>query len=229
MAAGNKKKIIVTDWDQNWTNEFDKLKDHIEKCIKPFIIDIIHIGSTSIRGLASKPIIDMVIVGKLKNFEKVKKGLKSLDYFHNGDQGIRGREVFKLPDDQKRNFYPHHLYYCDPESSELRRYFSFLSYLRDNPVVVQEYGTIKKKGAQLYPYDIMGYLDHKGNFLATHLAIALKKSGDLPKLTRNHCNSCFSHDIESEFFISYIGDGYKEEKYRITCNNCHSESTIDAI
>ena len=69
--------------------------------------------------LASKPIIDIDLVYfDWNDFEKIKAHLESIDYYHNGNQGIVDREVFK----RINNNHPivdtiaHHSYVCPSNS-----------------------------------------------------------------------------------------------------------------
>ena len=55
-----------------------------------------HVGSTSVPNLDAKDIIDMDILYEHESeFEKIKAGLLKIGYYHNGNQGIEQREVFK--------------------------------------------------------------------------------------------------------------------------------------
>jgi GrpB-like predicted nucleotidyltransferase (UPF0157 family) len=227
MIENTKKTILVTEWDPNWKHEFNKLKNTLEFEIKDIIIEILHVGSTSIKGLAAKPIIDIVIVGELEKFSEIKNRLKKLEYYHNGDQGVKGREAFNLPNELKTKYFPHHLYFCDPNASELKRYRSFLKYLNDNNEIMKEYGKIKMQGAKLHPTDIEAYMDYKGDFIAKHLALALKRSNDLPIIEKQICKNCQSEIIELNFLILYIGGGGKKEYYNCSCLNCKSEWKIE--
>ena len=89
--------MLIQDYQEQWVNDFDRIKKTLEENISSKDIQIEHIGSTSVKNLAAKPIIDIdIIYEKPALFNQIKKGLKKMGYFHNGDQGIEGREVFKL-------------------------------------------------------------------------------------------------------------------------------------
>lgn len=49
-------------YNKKWKDEFSKIKSMLIDCIGDLIIDIEHVGSTSIEGLIAKPIIDIDIV-----------------------------------------------------------------------------------------------------------------------------------------------------------------------
>lgn len=220
MNLQNKKQIIVVDYDQDWVNQFIILKSRLESKLTDLIIEILHVGSTSIPGLSAKPIIDMVIVADISKFNEIKTRLNDLKYYHNGDQGVKGREAFKLPEDERKKFFPHHLYYCDPNARELVRYKAFLEYLRKNPNIMKQYGEIKKKGAEICDDDIVKYMDHKGPFVVKHLLLALKEANEIPAPKKSSCPSCGSQSYTFKFVIDYVGDGGKEDYHNLQCTTC---------
>lgn len=113
-------------------------------------ISVEHIGSTAVPKLAAKPIIDIDIVyGNDIHIEAVKKGLEKIGYFHNGNQGIINREVFKRGmlgnKHQILDTITHHLYVCPIDSEELRRHILFRNYLIANESARIEYQKLKYK------------------------------------------------------------------------------------
>jgi len=123
------KRVIVVSYDSKWNDEFQKIKLYLEKMLKNSIIEIEHVGSTSIEGLSAKPIIDIdVIIKNYDNFQDVKYCLESLGYYHKGDLGIKDREAFGY--DEKYEFMTHHLYVCPQDSDELKKHIAFRDYLR---------------------------------------------------------------------------------------------------
>ena len=57
-----------------------------------------HIGSTSVPGLAAKPIIDLdVLLASAAYLPETIRRLATLGYEHEGDLGIAGREAFRTP------------------------------------------------------------------------------------------------------------------------------------
>lgn len=54
--------IHIAPYDRNWPASFLILADRIRKALGGKVLRLEHVGSTSIPGLAAKPIIDMVLV-----------------------------------------------------------------------------------------------------------------------------------------------------------------------
>jgi GrpB-like predicted nucleotidyltransferase (UPF0157 family) len=143
-------------------NAFHQIKIELEEVLKDHIISIEHVGSTSVINLAAKPIIDIDIVIN-NNFEQVKMLLEGLDYIHEGDLGIKGREAFKYK--HKAHLMKHHLYVCNHDSLELKRHLMFKDYLNKHPEDAKAYGDLKLSLALKYPYDIEKYIEFKSPFI----------------------------------------------------------------
>lgn len=158
------KHVVVLPYDEAWKKDFEDIKAELVQVLEGLVLSIEHVGSTSVPGLAAKPVIDIDIVIEDQGcFEKVNTALGSIGYHHEGDLGIQGREAFKY--DGKDHLRKHHLYVCSKDAAELKRHISFRDYLRAHPEAVEEYGRIKMEGAKLYPYDIDRYIEHKSLFI----------------------------------------------------------------
>ena len=159
------KKVTVVTYDPKWKVEFEKIKSHLGKVLENNVLAIEHVGSTSVEGLAAKPIIDIdVVIESYDKFEEVKSRLKSIGYFHEGDLGINGREAFAYND--KQEFMTHHLYVCPRNSEELRRHITFRDYLKTHKEDREKYSQIKLKAALKYPTAIDSYIEAKSPCIA---------------------------------------------------------------
>jgi len=156
------KNVIVLPYDSSWSHEFEKIKVYLEKVLGDTILGIEHVGSTSIEGLAAKPIIDLdVIIESYNNFEEVKSGLESLGYYYEGDLGIKNRQAFTYDENEKTEFLTHHLYVCPKYSEELKRHLTFRNHMRIHKEDIIKYSQVKLEAAKLYPTDIDSYLEYK--------------------------------------------------------------------
>lgn len=154
-----KKHIVVQPYDESWPADFEKIKAELLAALGGVAVAIEHVGSTSVKGLAAKPIIDLDVVVKDAEVPKAIEQLAKIGYIHEGNLGIEGREAFHY--DGKEHLKPHHLYVCPESSPELKRHIAFRDYLRSHPEAVQEYSAIKIEAAKLFPDDIDSYIAHK--------------------------------------------------------------------
>ncbi|HHV10111.1 MAG TPA: GrpB family protein [Clostridiales bacterium] len=78
----NTKHVTVEDYNPEWKNEFKRISNELSAVLADKIISIGHVGSTSVEGLAAKPVIDIVIDN---NFEEAKQTLELTGYLYEGD------------------------------------------------------------------------------------------------------------------------------------------------
>ena len=61
MATRN---IVVLPYDEKWKQAFKEIKNELDAALGSLAISIEHVGSTSVEGLAAKPIIDIDVIIK---------------------------------------------------------------------------------------------------------------------------------------------------------------------
>ena len=157
-----KRTIVVVDYDPAWPAVFERLRARIWPVVRDVALEIEHMGSTSVPGLAAKPIIDMsVVVASAAEVPLAIERLATLGYEHMGDLGIAGREAFNNPD----GLPAHHLYLCPRDSLGLANPLAVRDYLRSHPQTAREYGDLKKLLAREFPRDIISYVDGKTDLI----------------------------------------------------------------
>lgn len=166
-------KIAVVDYDPNWKDEYEKEKRAIHKIAGDALINIFHIGSTSVPGLKAKPIIDiLLVVNSVDALDQYSKAFERLGYEVMGEFGITGRRYFRKGGDHRTHQI--HAFQYD-NIKDIERHLSFRDYLRENPQACQEYGQLKSRLAEQYPADIDSYGDGKDAFVKRIESEALKK------------------------------------------------------
>ncbi len=139
--------MLIHPYSPDWNNHFELIKADLNQALFGLDIIIEHVGSTAVPGLSAKPIIDIDIVYKDESvFNQIKTALESIGYFHNGNQGIEDREVFKRDGTSHNDVLDtiqHHLYVCSAESPALKRHLVTRDYLRNNEWARAEYQQMK--------------------------------------------------------------------------------------
>ena len=98
-------KLKVVAYDPSWVQTYEMLRSFVFPVVCDIIVAIDHVGSTSVPGLAAKPIIDMdVVVATQQDLTTAIERLATLGYVE-GDLGVKGREAFISMD----NLVWHHL------------------------------------------------------------------------------------------------------------------------
>lgn len=114
--SGVAEPIVIVPYDNEWPQIFLVLRARAAAAIGDLPVDIEHIGSTAVPGLAAKPIIDLVVAVAPNDISDSIKRLVAIGYTHRGSLGVEGRDAFEaLPEDP-----PHHLYLSPTDSEELR-------------------------------------------------------------------------------------------------------------
>ena len=153
------RTIVVAPNDSAWPAEFARIRDWLWPQMSDLALDIVHVGSTSVPGLAAKPIIDFVIVMEsYAVFPALKARLEALGYEHEGDLGIPTREVFK---GGPAGFMKYHMYVCPQDGPEYRRGLLFRDWLRGHDEDRDAYAALKYELAKKYPHDIDAYIAGK--------------------------------------------------------------------
>ncbi len=149
--------IEVRDYDPAWPARFGKLRAEYEAALKagavPFV-SIEHVGSTSVPGLAAKPVIDIDIVVDRADVDAAASVLVGLGFEPRGELGIPQRWAF---------WEPHRLagtntYVVVAGSLALRNHLAVRETLRADPDLRTEYGNAKKDigatAADIYEYGL---------------------------------------------------------------------------
>lgn len=162
---GQSPAIEVVDYDPAWPDRFEAIRDRIAPALGALAIAIEHVGSTSVPGLAAKPVIDIdVVVADATAIPPAIAALEGLGYEHLGQLGIRDREAFRRPPGTER----HNLYVCTAEGEGLRNHLAVRNHLRSHPDAVEAYAALKRRLATEAP-DIDAYVVAKTDLIVSFL------------------------------------------------------------
>ena len=165
---------LVGKYNPEWPHWFAEIKGYLGEKVTGACIRIEHVGSTSIPGMTAKPIIDLILVIKQGKLEKMIDLLAERGYYHNGNQGIEEREVFKLEDGELKDSLPrHHLYVCPEHALELRNHIAFRDFLKQNKEYAEKLSALKWSLAEKFDNDANAYMDGKDALVKEITAKAL--------------------------------------------------------
>ena len=137
----NTRVIEVVDYDSNWQKAFETEKILLTKAICVNAIKVEHIGSTSVLGLAAKPVIDILVeVSSFKELDAANTKLEALGYKVKGENGISGRRYFQKGGNQRS----HQVRAFQTNDTNLVRHIAFKEYLIAHPEIAMEYSFVKK-------------------------------------------------------------------------------------
>jgi GrpB-like predicted nucleotidyltransferase (UPF0157 family) len=129
-TQSRRSPVVVVDYDDAWPALFEKIARLVRRSLAGVALAVEHIGSTSVPGLAAKPIVDIdVVVRSTEEVPAAIERLRALGYVYQGNKGIRGREAFLWPPEST----PHHLYVVVEGSRPRTDHIQFRDYLRQHP------------------------------------------------------------------------------------------------
>ncbi|MGH3498332.1 MAG: GrpB family protein [Nocardioidaceae bacterium] len=147
--------IEVLEYDPAWAARFQALRAEYAEALAaadvPFVA-IEHVGSTSVPGLAAKPVIDCDIVVAEEHVEAATSVLVDLGFEPRGELGIPQRWAFWEPE----RLVGTNTYVIVENSLALRNHLAVRDTLRVSPALREEYGATKKRvgarAADIYEY-----------------------------------------------------------------------------
>ncbi|MBS4219928.1 GrpB family protein [Bacillus sp. FJAT-49711] len=150
-----------------WTEEWESLYLHEEQILKEIfndkIVDIFHIGSTSIREIGfAKPIIDILIVVKdIEITDSFNAKLREIGYEPKGENGIAGRRYFPKGKEHRT----HHIHIYQVGHVNIKTHLDFKDYLIAHPEDAASYGDLKVRLANQFPENHYKYQEEKQVFV----------------------------------------------------------------
>ncbi len=153
--------VDLVEYDPDWPARFAELGALLRAELGGRALRIDHIGSTSIPGIAAKPIIDVqVAVAGLDPFPQLREAIEAAGYAYWLDNDDRRKRYFTLERDGVRvsNLHCRQWAEFSAQAALLLR-----DYLRAHPVARQRYETTKRQLAMQEWLTVDHYADAKGD------------------------------------------------------------------
>lgn len=168
IGGVERREIVIVDYDPGWPQVFEAHRTRIADALGEAAVRIEHIGSTSVPGLAAKPIIDVLLVVVDSADEGAYLGaLEQAGY------ELRVRE----PD-----FHEHrmlrtpagdvHIHVFSTDSPQIARHLTFRDRLRSHPEDRRRYEQTKRRLASRPWPDMNAYAEAKTEVIESILAAA---------------------------------------------------------
>lgn len=149
-----RKTVILALYNSKWAAAFNFVKAKLMATLpRETILQIEHTGSTSVPGLAAKPILDILMVlNKDVNFEITITAIEKLGFNYKGD-GVA--LVQQTPPDPNRHFFSFyndeektdfiHLHMYKQGHEDIKRLLDFRNSLRNKPDIRNNYEALKMR------------------------------------------------------------------------------------
>jgi GrpB-like predicted nucleotidyltransferase (UPF0157 family) len=170
MLGLQRGTVQLVPYTPEWATLFQTERARLQQVLGPDALDIQHIGSTAIPGLAAKPILDL---GVTVAAEAVVSGciprLTALGYTYREYRGPGEGHFFDQGSEQRLTHYLHLLPVGEPG---WRNYLLFRDYLIAQPEARAAYMRLKEDLASRYAADRAAYSAAKATFIQAILALA---------------------------------------------------------
>ncbi|KKI92864.1 glutamate-rich protein GrpB [Bacillus sp. SA1-12] len=171
------RKTEIVPWSKEWAESYASEERILKEVFRDELVDIFHIGSTSIKSIGyAKPIIDiLLVVRKIEHVDLYNEKMRSLGYKPRGENGISGRRYFPKGKEKRT----HHVHVFEADNENIEKHLCFKHFLLTHPEEAKKYGELKILLAKQFPNHTHQYQKGKEAFMDELVEKSLKWS---------HCN-----------------------------------------
>ena len=164
MIGLKRHTVKLVPHDETWSIIFDETKKELLNLIGHLIIDIQHVGSTSIKKIKAKPIIDVaILVDNLDVIKQMIDILEKKDYEYRGDGGDDGGHLFvKCSEPDIRT---HHIHIVQTNDIQWDNYLYFRDKLNSDRQLAVHYNNLKEQLENKYKDNREEYTKAKNDFI----------------------------------------------------------------
>ena len=158
--------IEVVAYDQRWVGLFAVAERELRAVLGPFVVEIEHIGSTAVPGLAAKPVIDIQVgVRTLDDSAEIVAAVESLgyEYVPEFEDELPDRRYFRRWANGRRS---HQIHLVERSNTDWwDRHVRFRDWLRNHDDDRDRYAELKLNLAATHRDDRWAYTDAKSDFV----------------------------------------------------------------
>jgi len=159
--------VELRPYDPAWAQWFERERTALLADV-PDLLEVEHVGSTSIPGIEAKPIIDMqASLRSLNDWQGVIPRLVQRGYTFTAGRVYESRVFLPKGPEELRTYY---LSLIEAGSEEWRERLRFRDALRSDQALRVEYQELKRRLARQHVSDRAAYTDAKSAFVARVLA-----------------------------------------------------------
>ena len=139
--------VTVRDHDPSWAERGRQYRRSIESLCQDLGVEVEHIGSTSVPGLASKPVIDIQVGAPSAQVEEAVVRLSTVGFEHVPDAGVEGREYLRRRGAEAAN-----VHIVARGGALWNDNILFRDYLRSHRDAARSYERAKREAAAAHPH-----------------------------------------------------------------------------
>ena len=151
--------VRIVPWDPAWAVRAAEELRLVVAAVGATAVRADHVGSTAVRGLAAKPIVDLQLsVTAIEPHAAYVEPLRGLGYLFAPDPGSPDYVLFAKPPERPRDY---HLHVCAAGSHHEVRHLAVRDFLRAHPGEAAAYAAHKRAVAARHPQDRLAYIAGK--------------------------------------------------------------------
>jgi GrpB-like predicted nucleotidyltransferase (UPF0157 family) len=159
----NKRNYKIILYDPQWPILFSEESERINRIVGDNILEIYHIGSTSVPGMSGKATIDILfVVDDISKIDDYISHLKTIGYTSLGSRNAENSRLFEKEVDEQRLFIIHFYQNNHPEIFQI---IAIRDYLRTHKDKADQYGEFKLALFQKFPNDYSQYRKLKDEYM----------------------------------------------------------------
>lgn len=134
--------IIVVDYDPCWEQKYLAEAETIRAILGENCTAIFHIGSTAVKGLKAKPIIDiMPVVRDIAAVDEKQGAFEGIGYEYLGEFGMARRRYLRKGGDERT----HQVHiFQETDRANIERHLAVRDFLRAHGEIARQYGALKE-------------------------------------------------------------------------------------
>jgi GrpB-like predicted nucleotidyltransferase (UPF0157 family) len=162
LIGGREKRVIeIVPYRSDWPLRFQSHAERIKNALGATMLRVEHIGSTSVDGLAAKPIIDiLVVVADPAREDLYLPGMLSAGYeLRVREPEFEEHRMFRTPERDV------HVHFFPANSGEIERYLQFRDFVRAHAETRDQYAALKRELSKMDWTDMNEYANAKTDFI----------------------------------------------------------------
>ena len=169
--------VELVPYDPKWVDAARERAAQLHSALGPLLVEVHHVGPTSIPGILAKPIIDLIPeVASIRQLDAQREVVGARGYEWWGEFGLAGRRYCTLIDATSgKRLVQLHCY--ETGSLEITRHIAFRDYLRRRPELAAEYEAVKRRCREQHPENSHDYTDCKSDWIRRVQAEAMAAAG----------------------------------------------------
>jgi GrpB-like predicted nucleotidyltransferase (UPF0157 family) len=156
-------KYEIVPYSPDWPKWYEKESALLRNVFKNSLLDIQHVGSTAIPGMAAKPQLDILIqVQDIIESDMLEEAMQAVGYQAYGNALKQGGRMFSRWDGDVKTVNVH---VFQADSPIVQRYISVRDFLLTHPKEAEAYAQLKLDLYKKYPSDYLKYRELKDPYI----------------------------------------------------------------